>query len=602
MAPPLLLLQNISARLGGAQLLRDAQMSVMAGARLCLVGRNGSGKSTLLKIAAGLITPDKGERILSGATTLRYLPQEPDLGGYETVHAYAAAGLAPGDDAYRVDYLLEALGVNGLADPGTLSGGEARRAALAQVLAPQPDILLLDEPTNHLDLPAIEWLENELASMRAAIVLVSHDRRFLHNLSRETLWLDRGVIRSLAAGFGEFEAWRDTVLEQEERDQHKLDRKIAMEEDWIRYGVTARRKRNQGRLRSLAGLREQRRTQTRAAGNVRFTVSQTEGAGKLIIEATSIAKAYGPRIMVKDFSLRIQRGDRIGLLGPNGVGKTTLLKLLTGAMAPDAGQVRVADTVQMVSLDQGRSTLDPAASLRETINPGGGDSLTIAGQPKHVMSYLKDFLFTPDQAQAPVGVLSGGERGRLLLARALALPSNLLVLDEPTNDLDLETLDLLQEMLGDYPGTVLLVSHDRDFIDRVATSVIVSEGAGRWIEYAGGYSDMLIQRGHGFAAITPAKSGQKKPAALTAVSGKPAPVRPRMSFRDKHALETLPGHIARLQDKIKTVQVKLADPKLFARDPAGFAAMAASLETLTSELGASETQWLELELQREALE
>ncbi len=602
MAPPLLLLQNISARLGGAQLLCNAQMSVMAGARICLVGRNGSGKSTLLKIAAGLIAPDSGARVLSSATTLRYLPQEPDLTGYETVHAYAASGLAPGDDAYRVDYLLESLGLDGQADPKNLSGGEARRAALALVLAPKPDILLLDEPTNHLDLPAIEWLETELGQMRAAIVLVSHDRRFLQNLSRETLWLDRGVIRNLAQGFGEFEAWRDAVLEQEERDQHKLDRKIAMEEDWIRYGVTARRKRNQGRLRALAGLREQRRTQTRATGNVKFTVAQSESAGKLIIEASHITQAYGPRVMVRDFSLRIQRGDRIGLLGPNGAGKTTLLKLLTGTMAPDAGQVRVADTVQMVSLDQRRDALNPTATLREMINPGGGDNMTIGGYPKHVMSYLKDFLFTPEQAQSPVGVLSGGERGRLLLARALALPSNLLVLDEPTNDLDLETLDLLQEMLADYPGTVLLVSHDRDFIDRTATSVIVADGDARWIEYAGGYSDMLAQRGHGFGPTpTVAKPATTKTTA-PAQPSTPGGAKPRLSFKDKHALETLPGQIVKLQEKIKATQAKLADPNLFARDPAGFAKLAASLEALTNELNASENRWLELEMQRETLQ
>lgn len=588
--------------LGGAQVLRDAQLSVMAGARLCLVGRNGSGKSTLLKIAAGLIEPDKGERIVSGGTTLRYLPQEPDLSGYENVRAYVAAGLAPADGAYRADYLLEALGVDGRADPKTLSGGEARRAALARTLAPQPDILLLDEPTNHLDLAAIEWLENELSSMRGAMVLVSHDRRFLQNLSRETLWLDRGVIRHLARGFGEFEAWRDAVLEQEERDQHKLGRKIAMEEDWIRYGVTARRKRNQGRLRALTALREQRRTWLRAAGNVKFTPGRGEAEGKLVIEATGIAKSYGARAMVRDFSLRIQRGDRIGLIGPNGAGKTTLLKLLTGATPPDAGRVRIADTVRMVILDQGRDTLDPAASLRETINPGGGDSLTIGGQPKHVLSYLKDFLFTPEQAQAPVGVLSGGERGRLLLARALALPSNLLVLDEPTNDLDLETLDLLQEMLADYPGTVLLVSHDRDFIDRAATSVLVAEGNGRWIEYAGGYSDMLAQRGHGFAGPSPAKPQAKKNQAPPAISGKPAASRPRLSFKDKHALETLPGRIAGLHDKIRLLQNKLADPGLFARDPAGFAKTAADLAALTGEMNTAETQWLELELLREARE
>ncbi|MCK9993568.1 MAG: ABC transport system ATP-binding/permease protein [Alphaproteobacteria bacterium] len=599
MTPPLMLLQNISARIGGVQLLRDARMQLMAGARMCLVGRNGSGKSTLLKIAAGLITPDAGERIMSSGATLRYLPQEPDLSGFDSVHAYAAAGLTPGDDAYRVDYLLEALGLNGQADPKTLSGGEARRAALAQVLAPQPDILLLDEPTNHLDLPAIEWLESELSQMRAAIVLVSHDRRFLQNLSRETLWLDRGVIRNLSQGFGEFEAWRDTVLEQEERDAHKLDRKIAMEEDWIRYGVTARRKRNQGRLRALAGLREQRRTASRATGAVKFTVSPNESVGKLVIEASNISKAYGPRVLVRDFSLRIQRGDRIGLLGPNGAGKTTLLKLLTGATPPDTGTVRITDTVQMVSLDQRRETLDPTATLRETINPGGGDSMTIAGQPKHVMSYMKDFLFTPDQAQAPVGVLSGGERGRLLLARALALPSNLLVLDEPTNDLDLETLDLLQEMLADYPGTVLLVSHDRDFIDRVATSVIAPDGAGKWIEYAGGYSDMLAQRGHGFAAISAPRAASKKPAAGPA---KPAPAKPRLSFKDKHALETLPAQIAQLNSRIKAAQAKLADPGLFTRDPSGFAKLAAALEAMTHELGEAETRWLELEMQREGLE
>lgn len=600
MAPPLLTLQNISARIGGTPLLQQASLSIAAGTRVCLVGRNGSGKSTLLKIAAGLIAPDQGERILSRGATLRYLPQEPDLSGYESVHAFAAAGLAPGDDPYRVDYLLEALGLRGESDPKTLSGGEARRAALAQVLAPQPDILLLDEPTNHLDLPAIEWLESELAGMRSAIVLVSHDRRFLQNLSRETLWLDRGVIRTLNQGFGEFEAWRDTVLEQEERDRHKLDRKIAMEEDWIRYGVTARRKRNQGRLRALAGLRQQRSDQTRAAGAVKFTISQSGAMGKLVIEASNISHSYGPRPLVKDFSLRILRGDRIALLGPNGAGKTTLLKLLTGAMPPDSGQVRVADTVQMVTLDQRRDTLNPNASLRDTINPGGGDSIMVAGETKHVMSYLKDFLFTPDQAQTPVGVLSGGERGRLLLARALALPSNFLVLDEPTNDLDLETLDLLQEMLGDYPGTVLLVSHDRDFIDRVASSVIMPEGNGKWIEYAGGYSDMVAQRGEGVSALAPGKPSAKKlPPAL---EGKPAPARPKLSFKEKHALETLPKRIAVLQDEIKKLQAQLADPQFFSRDPAGFAKLAARLEALSAELASAETRWLELEMQREALE
>jgi ATP-binding cassette subfamily F protein uup len=495
MAAPILLLQDVHLRFGETPLLEGASLSVEPGERLCLVGRNGSGKSTLMRVAAGLIEADRGERFLQPATTIRYLPQEPDLAGHATVLDYVLAGLGPSGDLHRARRLLERLGVDGAADPANLSGGESRRAALARALAAEPDILLLDEPTNHLDLPAIEWLEQELDGLRAALVLISHDRRFLERLSRATLWLDRGTTRRLEHGFARFEAWRDEVLEQETIDRHKLDRKIAAEEDWLRYGVTARRTRNQGRLAQLQALRRERRNLRRQAGGVTMTLTETEMSGRLVAEAERVSKSLGERLLVRDLTLRVPRGDRLGIIGPNGAGKTTILNLLTGALAPDAGSIRLGASLEMVSLDQRRQSLDPALSVAATLTGGGGDTVMVGGRPRHVIGYLRDFLFEPEQARMPVGALSGGERGRLMLARALARPSNLLVLDEPTNDLDLETLDLLQDMLGDYAGTVLLVSHDRDFLDRVCTSVLASDGEGRWIEYAGGYTDMLAQRG-----------------------------------------------------------------------------------------------------------
>ena len=405
------------------------------------------------------------------------------------------AGLGPLDDPYRAITLLNDLGLTGAEDPRKLSGGEGRRAALARVLAPEPDILLLDEPTNHLDLPAIEWLESELSGLRSALVLVSHDRRFLTGLSRATVWLDRGRTRRIDKGFGSFEEWRDVVLEEEERDRHKLDRQIAREEDWVRYGVTGRRKRNVRRMGALAELRQNRRDERRSVGEVKISVSDAGGSGKLVIEAEGVSKSYGERPIVTDFSTRVVRQDRLGVVGANGAGKTTLLNLLTGRLQPDSGTVKIGANVELATLDQGRTSLQPTTTLADALTGGGSDNVIINGSPKHVIGYMKDFLFGPEQARTPVSRLSGGERGRLTLARALALPSNLLVLDEPTNDLDLETLDLLQEMIADYPGTVVVVSHDRDFLDRVASSTLVAEGRGRWTEYAGGYSDMVAQRG-----------------------------------------------------------------------------------------------------------
>jgi ATP-binding cassette subfamily F protein uup len=597
MAPPLLQLKEIALTFGGTPLLTGAGLSVSTGERVSLVGRNGSGKSTLLRIAAGLIEPDRGSVFVQPGTLLRYLPQEPDFSGFATTLAYVEAGLRPGEDAHAARTLLGELGLTGQEDPARLSGGEARRVSLARVLAPSPDILLLDEPTNHLDLTTIEWLERELDGRRTALVIISHDRRFLSNLSRVTVWLDRGETRRIERGFAHFEEWRDALLAEEEREQHKLARKIAAEEHWLRYGVTARRKRNMRRLGGLQALRERRRTYRGTAGSAVITAGAAEPSGKLVIEAERIGKSYGNRPIVSDFSIRIQRGDRIGIVGPNGSGKTTLINMLVGASAPDTGSVRLGANLALAALDQHRDSLDPQLTVTEALTGGSGDTVMVNGKPKHVVGYMKDFLFTREQARTPLGKLSGGERGRLMLAQTLAKPSNLLVLDEPTNDLDMETLDVLEDMLADYPGTVLLISHDRDFLDRIVSGVIVPEGNGRWTEYAGGYSDMLAQRGVDLNHA-PRKPEAQKPASAPA---QPPPAKRRMSFKDKHALETLPKTIVALQAEAAGLQVKLDDPGFYARDRAGFEKVTAALGELQHKIAAAEEQWLELEILREEL-
>ncbi len=603
MAPPLLILRDIHLTFGGTPLLTGAELSVSEGERLCLVGRNGSGKSTLLKIAAGMVEADSGERFFQPGRTIRYLPQEPDLSAYATTIDYVNEGLAPGDDPYRGQYLLDVLGLTGKEDPRAISGGEARRAALARTLAPEPDILLLDEPTNHLDLPAIEWLEEELKGLKSALVLISHDRRFLENLSRATVWIDRGIARRLDKGFGHFEAWRDEVLEQEELDQHKLAQKIKREEHWMTYGVTARRKRNMRRVRELADLRKQKREHRGPQGTAKLAAAEGEASGKLVIEAKGISKNFGERDIVKAFSTRIQRGDRVGLVGPNGAGKTTLLKMLTGELAPDAGSVRLGTNLEMVTLDQKREKLDPNDTLKSVLTGGRGDTVMVGDQSKHVMGYMKDFLFTPEQARTPVGVLSGGERARAMLARALAKKSNMMVLDEPTNDLDLETLDLLQELLADYPGTALIVSHDRDFLDRVATSVIVSEGNGAWRDYAGGYSDMLAQRGEGVTARKTTKPATVKKDKVSAAepSGR-KPKKSKLNFSQQHLLKTLPNTIAELEKKLEKLQSDLSDPELYSKNPDKFAKLTAEIGELSDEKDKAEEQWLELEMLKEEMD
>lgn len=603
MAPPLLNLDGIKLTFGGTPLLDGAALSASAGEKIALVGRNGSGKSTLLKIVAGLIEPQDGEVFRQPSATVRYLPQMPDMDGFASVRAYVEAGLGPADDPHRATYLMEHLGLTGEERPNDLSGGEARRAALARVMAPEPDILLLDEPTNHLDLSVIEWLEEELARTSSAVILISHDRRFLERVSRATVWLDRGQTRRLDKGFARFEEWRDQVLEEEEREQHKLGRQIVREEHWLRYGVTARRKRNMRRLGELQAMRQRFRSHRGAEGSATMVASDAAESGKLVIEAKGIEKSFGDLTVVKGFSTRIQRGDRVGLVGPNGVGKTTLLKMLTGELPPDAGTVRLGVNLEIATLDQKREAVDPQETLANYLTDGRGENLVVNGEQRHVVSYMKDFLFKPEQARTPVRELSGGERARLLLARVLARPANLLVLDEPTNDLDMETLELLQELVAGFAGTVVLVSHDRDFLDRTVTSVIAPNGAGRWIEYAGGYSDMLAQRGGSKLEERKArpKAEANEATARAEQTSAKSPAK-KLSFKQKFALESLPKKIEAVSASISRLENNIADPSFYERDPASFQKTIAALDKERTTLASLEEEWLELEMLREEME
>jgi len=596
--PPLLTLQNMALTFGVTPLLRAASLTVSVGGRICLVGLNGSGKSTFLKIAAGLAEADSGERFLHPGATVRYLEQDPDLSAWPTVFDYVRSGLTPGDDEHRALYYLNSLGLTGDETTATLSGGERRRAALARALAPAPDLLLLDEPTNHLDLPAIEWLEDELKSGSSAFVLISHDRRFLSNLSRKTVWLDRGTTQELNKGFAAFEDWRDDLLEKEAEEQHKLSREIAREEHWVRYGVTARRKRNVRRMRELGDLKDKRSNYEKSTGLASIEQTDAGKSGKRVVEATGLNKSWGDAPIIRDFSIRIDRGERIGLIGPNGAGKTTLLNLLIGKLEPDAGEIRLGTNLEIATLDQHRAALNPDWSVKEALSPGG-DMIEVGGTTKHVMAYMKDFLFRPEQAGTPVRTLSGGEKARLLLARALARPSNLMVLDEPTNDLDLETLDLLEDFIAGYDGTVLLITHDRDFLDRIAQRVIAPEGGGKWQIYAGGYSDMMAQRGADVAARKAVKSSTSAKSSGSAV---PKAEKRKMANKDKYALEKLPREIDRLHQTIAALEAELAIPDLFKKNPERFAAASKELATAQAGLDAKETQWLELEALREEIE
>ncbi|POS62605.1 ABC-F family ATP-binding cassette domain-containing protein [Parasaccharibacter apium] len=601
MSAPILNLQNISYTLGGRPLLDGATLSVLPGERLCLVGRNGSGKSTLLRIAAGELEQDDGERFLQPGLKVHYLPQEPDLSGWDTVFDYVTAEL---DETahYRARAMLSELGMDGREKCASLSGGEARRSALARALATEPDLLLLDEPTNHLDLPCIAWLERELLASGAGMIIISHDRRFLETLCKAVIWLDQGGTQRLDASFAHFESWRDEQIELAERVAHKLDRQIAREEDWMRYGVTARRKRNVRRVAELAALRAERRDlASRQRGSLKLEASETENTSKIVMAAEGVGWAYPERPLIRDLTLKVTRGDRLGICGANGAGKTTLLRLLTGEMTPQAGEIRRSPSIQMVTLDQQRSALDGDQSVASFLTDGHGEMVQVGTEKRHVIGYMKDFLFRPEQARTPVSHLSGGERGRLALAAALARPSNLLVLDEPTNDLDLETLDMLQDMLGDYAGTVLLVSHDRDFLDRLATSTLVAEGDGSWIEYAGGYSDMLAQR----RGRSPVERRQKDTAPSSSDTGS-SPVRTvkqtvKLSYKEQRELDRLPELLEKLEKDATLCRNALADPGLYNRDPVRFEKITAALEDTETKLRQAEERWVELESKREEL-
>jgi ATP-binding cassette subfamily F protein uup len=596
---PLLQLNDISLTFGGAPLFHDLSLVVQPGDRVALVGRNGSGKSTLMKVMAGLVEPDRGDRVVTPGTTVGYMEQEPDMAGFATLGDFAMSELDAGE-LYRVEMAGEGLKFDPARPVETASGGERRRAALAKLMAESPELMLLDEPTNHLDIEAIGWLEDQLKSTRKGFVLISHDRAFLRELSRATLWIDRGMTRRQERGFTHFEEWRDKVWEEEDQQRHKLDRKIKAEARWAVEGISARRKRNQGRVRNLQELRAERASQVRRQGTAAMALDSGPSSGRKVIEADGISKRYGDLLILREFSVRILRGERVAFVGPNGVGKTTLLKMLMGETPPDTGTVTHGTNLVPAIFDQARARLAPDMTLWDSLTgdpdmrvSGQADQVMVRGQPRHVMGYLKDFLFDERQVRAPVRSLSGGEKARLLLAKLMARESNLLVLDEPTNDLDIETLDLLQELLDDYDGTVLLVSHDRDFLDRVATTTIAMEGDGTATAYAGGWTDYRSQRGVDTAPSHPANAPRTSGA-------KPRPAPQKLSFKQKHRLEELPREIARLEAEIAKLEDLLADADLFTREPVKFRKATEALTARQTSLAKAEEEWLSLAEKAEA--
>ena len=597
MKPPVLALKDVRLADGPKMLFDGVDLAVEPRSRACLVGRNGAGKSTLLKILAGQIAADEGERTLQPATRIAYVPQEPDIAG-ATLLDYVVAG---GAEPHRGEAALELFGIDPAKPAQGLSGGEIRRAALARAFAEEPDVILLDEPTNHLDILAIETLEAELAASRAAMVIVSHDRAFLERVTGRCFWLEHRRVRRLDKGFSAFDAWVERILAAEAEEARRLDKQLEKEEYWLRRGVTARRARNEGRRRALLELRKVKSERMREVrGDLSMGLASSGLSGQRVAEVKGISKAFGERVLVKDFSTRILRGDRVAIVGPNGAGKTTLVKLLLGELAPDSGSVNLGVNLEMAYIDQGRADLKADMTLRDVLTPGGGDQVMVRGQPKHVAAYAKEFLFTDNQLRQPVRSLSGGERNRLLLARALATPANLLVLDEPTNDLDMDTLDLLEDLLADYEGTLILVSHDRDFVDRLATSTIALNGHGKVVETPGGWQDFLSQNPGFFQSVADgaAPAPAPKPAAPKAEAPKAAS---KLSYKDQRRLQELDGLIHALPGKIARLEQDLADPDLYVRDPAGFSRLSGALESARAKLDAAELEWLELEERREAL-
>ena len=596
MAAPILSYEDLGLIQGEGFLFRRLSLYIGERDRLALIGRNGAGKTTLLKCLTGLIDPDEGKRTIVPGTHVVLLEQDPKMDGFAKVEDWVLHGRdAP--QAHEAAAIADRLGIDLTRPCETASGGERRRAAIARALAQNPDVLLLDEPTNHLDLGAIEWLEQWLKRFTGAFIVISHDRTFLTRLTRSCIWLDRGDLRRAEIGFGGFEAWTERVYEEEARAAEKLDAKLKIELHWLQRGVTARRRRNQGRLAKLHEMRAQRAAMLGPAGCAKLALAKDEVRSKTVIEADQVSKSYGDRPIIRDFSLRIQRGDRIGVVGPNGAGKTTLLKLMTGEMKPDTGKVTLAKTLSGIVIDQQRKLMEPQRRVKDVL-ANGGDWIDVRGSKKHIKGYLKEFLFDPSLTDAPIGSLSGGERSRLLLAREFARQANLLVLDEPTNDLDLETLDLLQEVIADYEGTVLIVSHDRDFLDRTVTITLGLDGSGKVDIVAGGYEDWVRKRYEAHRPRSPAKSETPKqsisPAAPSAASKK-------LTYKDQRDYDRLPSEIERLESEVAADEASLSDPDLYTLDPDRFAKLTERIARNRAEIEAAEVRWLEVAEMAEAL-
>ena len=615
MASPLLSVSDLALNLGDRWLLRHVSLVVSPGDRLAFVGRNGAGKSSLMKLIAGYTEPDEGSRWCAPYCSVAYLPQNPSFKASMSLSSYVLSGL---DDephmsvedrrklAYKADAIIGRLGLDPAQMTDNLSGGEQRRVSLAKALVSDPDVLLLDEPTNHLDLPTIEWLENMLKARKGALILVSHDRAFLRTLGNGVLWLNQGTLRRRQGAFDEFDDWSEAILSEEAVRLHKLDKKIAEETRWSHQGISARRKRNQGRLRDLQALRLQRARQ--APSQIKeLTVNpvKAETGGQVVLEAKdislSVSAADQIRLLVQHFNLKIQRGDRLGLVGPNGVGKTTLVRALLGELAPDAGHVKAGYGLIPGYFDQNRTLLNQHASPWTVLCPNGGDMVEIAGKPRHVTSYLRDFLFDDNKMTQKVSTLSGGEQNRLMLAFIFAQPHNFLVLDEPTNDLDMETIDLLQEVISEYDGTVLIVSHDRDFLDRTVTGLLAFEDSGRIIAHAGGYTDYLDRRRRQIDKQQQTQADKKDRQKKTGQKKTADRPKDRLSYKQTYLLEKLPNEMATLTEQITTAEQHLSDMTFFEQDPDSYQKLAKQTRQNKMMLQEKEEAWLELAILREEL-